>query len=70
MLSLTWVEAFIFVHLLSNEIASYTVYSGYNDSGYNDFPDIRHALVGPGRFPISAMHFTPDIIVVLPVKPW
>ena len=37
------------------------VYSGYNDSGYNGFRDAQHAFVAPGRFPISAMHFTPDI---------
>ena len=38
-----------------------TVLSGYNDCGYNDFREIQHTFLGPGRFPISAIHSTPDI---------
>ena len=37
---------------------STTVYSSYNDSGYNDFRDIPTYLFGPGKIPISAMHST------------
>ena len=39
----------------------YTVYSGHNDSGYNDFRNIRHVFLGPnGCF---SFIFTPDITI-------
>ena len=36
----------------------FTVKSGLSDTGISGNPGCQHNLLGPGRFPISSMHFT------------